>query len=199
MGVVRVAREAAMSAEGPTRGGRRTVIAIAVIVAAPVLLSYAFYNYFPRARFTNYGELLPTTTFPAVSGARADGAPFDLAGLRGRWIVLVAAPAACDEACAKALYATRQARTIQGKESERVVRVWLAGGEGAPDAALLAQHPDLVVVRVAPAAGAALPRGERSIYLVDPLGHQVLAWPGDPDIKMLAKDIGRLLRASRIG
>ena len=183
----------------PGRGGRRTLIAIAVIVAAPVLLSYGFYNYFPRDRFTNYGELLPTTAFPAVTGARADGSPFELAGMRGRWVLLVAEPAACDEACAKALYATRQARTIQGKESDRVVRVWLVGGEGATDAALLAQHPDLVVARVAPNAAAALPRGERSIYLVDPLGHQVLAWPHDPDVKAMAKDIGRLLKASRIG
>jgi hypothetical protein len=196
VGVVRVA---AMSAKGPGRGGRRAVIAIAVIVAAPVLLSYAFYHYFPRDRFTNYGELLPTTAFPAVAGTRANGAAFDLHSVRGRWAVVVAAPAACDEACAKDLYATRQARTIQGKESDRVVRVWLALGEGAPDPALLAQHPDLVVARVDAGIAAMLPRGERSIHLVDPRGHQVLAWPRDPDIKALAKDIGRLLKASRIG
>lgn len=182
-----------------SRRGRGTVIAIAVIVAAPVLLSYAFYHLFPRDQFTNYGELLPTTVFPAVTGVRADGSAFELAGLRGRWVLLLAAPAACDEACAKALYATRQARTIQGRESDRVVRVWLAGGEGAPDGALLAQHPDLVVARVGAATAAVLPRGGGAIHLVDPLGHQVLAWPHDPDIKAMAKDIGRLLKASRIG
>jgi hypothetical protein len=186
-----------MSSPGSNRG-RRTVIAIAVIVAAPVLLSYGFYHYFPRDRFTNYGELLPTTVFPGVAGTRLEGTPFDLASLRGRWVLVVAAPAACDDACAKALYATRQARTIQGRESERVVRVLLASGDGAPDAALLAQHPDLVVVRVA-AGVAALPRGPGALHLVDPLGHQVLAWPGDPDIKAMAKDISRLLKASRIG
>lgn len=184
-----------------TRGrrGRGTLIAIAVIVAAPVLLSYAFYNFFPRDRYTNYGELLPTTAFPAVTGTGADGSPFDLASLRGRWVVIVTAPAACDDACAKALYATRQARTIQGKESERVVRVLLADGIGEPGAALLAQHPDLVVARVSAGVGASLPRGPGAIHLVDPLGHQVLAWPPAPDVKAMAKDIGRLLKASRIG
>jgi hypothetical protein len=35
--------------------------------------------------------------------------------------------------------------------------------------------------------------------LIDPLGNWVLAWPADPDIKALAKDLGRVLRASRIG
>jgi hypothetical protein len=190
-----------MSAEGPSRGrrGRGTVIAIAVIVAAPVLLSYAFYNFFPRDRFTNYGELLSTQPFPGVAGQRADGTPFELASLRPRWVLVVAAPSACDEPCAKALYATRQARTIQGKESGRVARVLLSGAERAPEAALLAQHPDLVVVRVSAGMLDALPRGPGAIHLVDPLGHQVLAWPRDPDVKAMAKDIGRLLKASRIG
>jgi hypothetical protein len=36
-------------------------------------------------------------------------------------------------------------------------------------------------------------------YLVDPLGNLVLRYPEDPDVKGMAKDIGRLLKASRIG
>lgn len=183
---------------GGSMRGRRTLIAIAAVVAAPVLLSYAFYYFAPPDRFANYGELLPTTPFPGVAGTRLDGAPFDLASLRGRWVLVVAAPAACDVACANALYATRQARTIQGRESERVVRVLLSG-DAAPDAALLAQHPDLVVARVSAGMGGSLPRGPGAIHLVDPLGHQVLAWPPAPDVKAMAKDIGRLLKASRIG
>ena len=38
-----------------------------------------------------------------------------------------------------------------------------------------------------------------AIYLVDPLGNAVLAWPRAPDIKALANDLGKLLRASQIG
>ena len=38
-----------------------------------------------------------------------------------------------------------------------------------------------------------------TIYLVDPLGNVVLAYPADPDSKRLAKDLERLLKASRIG
>jgi cytochrome oxidase Cu insertion factor (SCO1/SenC/PrrC family) len=173
------------------------VIAIALVVAAPVLLSYGFYYFSPPGKFTNYGELLPTQPLPPVTGKQADGVPFDLARERGRWTVLVVAPATCDEACATTLYATRQARTIQGKESDRVVRVWLATGDGTPPPALLAEHPDLRVVRGADPTG--LPKGPQAVYLVDPLGNQVLAWPRDPDIKAMAKDLGRLLKASRIG
>jgi hypothetical protein len=52
---------------------------------------------------------------------------------------------------------------------------------------------------VAPAVLATWPRGDDAIYLVDPLGNEVLAWPMDPDIKALAKDLTRLLHASQIG
>lgn len=176
---------------------RRTLIAIALVVAAPVLLSYGFYYLAPPGGAVNYGELLATQPFPPVRGTRADGAAFDLAAQRGAWTLLLTAPAACDAACARALYATRQARTIQGKDSDRVRRVWIATGEGAVPAALLAEHPDLAVVRAADPP--ALPKGAERVYLVDPIGHQVLAWPRDPDIKAMAKDIGRLLKASRIG
>ena len=87
---------------------------------------------------------------------------------------------------------------MQNAERERVSRVWLLTGGPAPDAALLAAHPDLTVVRVSGAAPA-LPAGADRIYLVDPLGNFVLAWPSNPDIKAMARDLTRLLRASRIG
>ena len=63
-----------------------------------------------------------------------------------------------------------------------------------------AQHPGLVVARV-PRDGArrAARRAPTRIYLIDPLGNLVLRYPADPDIKGIAKDLERLLRASRIG
>ena len=112
--------------------------------------------------------------------------------------MLVVAPAACDEACAKTLYATRQARTIQGKEMDRVVRVWLATGDGTPPPAL-ARRASGPAGRPRRRRPRRLPKGPQAVYLVDPLGNQVLAWPRDPDIKAMAKDLGRLLKASRIG
>ena len=81
----------------------------------------------------------------------------------------------CDAGCERRLYATRQARTMQGKEQERIVRVFLRTGDAAPSAALLAQHPGLVVARVPDAVAAQVPGGAGSLYLIDPLGNLVLA------------------------
>ena len=183
-------------APGTSARNKRLLVLLAAIAIAPVVLSYVAYYAWPRDARVNYGELL-SGTLPAITGTGSDGGAFDTATLRGRWIVLYAAPAGCPGACADALYASRQARTIQNAERERVVRVFVATGGAAPHGGLLAQHPDLAIVRVATAP--ALPRGTDRIYLVDPLGNFVLAWPSKPDIKAMAKDLGRLLRASSIG
>jgi len=178
---------------------RRTLLLIAAIGIAPIVASYAAYYIWPPQARINYGELLPTRPAPLLEGVRSDGRTFRLADLRGRWVLLMSSPARCDAICERMLYATRQARTIQGGDRDRVVRVWLVTDEGEASPALLAQHPGLEVVRIAEAAQANLATFDGRIYLIDPLGNWVLAWPADPDIKALAKDLGRLLRASQIG
>jgi cytochrome oxidase Cu insertion factor (SCO1/SenC/PrrC family) len=178
---------------------RRTLLWIALVTLAPVVASYTAYYFFPREPAANYGTLLPTAPIAGIDGTRADGSPFRLDELHGRWVLLALGRGDCDAGCERRLYATRQARTMQGKEQERVVRVFLAGGDGVPPAALLAQHPGLVMARVPDAVAARFPAGATSLYLIDPLGNLVLSYPDDPDIKGIARDLSRLLKASRIG
>lgn len=183
----------------PAKRSNRTLWLILAVCAAPVVASFAAYFLLPARETTNYGELLPTQPAADLAGTLPDGRAWSLADERGHWVVLLAGPAACDDACAKRLYATRQARTMQGKDRDRVARVWLVTGEGAPPAATIDGHPDVEVVRVDPRSADRLPHGAGAIYLVDPLGNQVLAWPADPDIRGIARDLSKLLRTSRIG
>jgi hypothetical protein len=176
----------------------RTLLLMAALALAPVVASGSIYYFWPRDKLVNYGELLATPA-PALEGVRAGGQGFQLADLRGKWVLVTAARDGCDAACERKLYATRQARTIQGRDQDRIARVLIVTGDAAPTPALLSQHPGLEVVRAIPSTVAALPSGDAGIYLIDPLGNLVLAWPADPDIKALAKDLGRLLRASQIG
>ncbi len=179
--------------------GRRTLVLLAAVCIAPVLVSYAVYYVFPRNAHVNYGTLLPTAPAPVIEGVGPDGRAFHLADLRGRWVLLVADAGRCDATCERMLYATRQARTMQGREQDRIVCVRLATGDGPPGDEMLAQHPGLVVVRVSAGALASLSDGRRGIFIVDPLGNLVLSYPDDPDIRGLANDLARLLRASSIG
>ncbi len=184
-------------------GGRRTLLLLALVCAAPVAASYAAYYWFHPAAHINYGELLEPKPVREIAGTLVDGAPFRLSDYRGRWLFVAVDPGSCEDACQRKLYATRQARTIQGREQERVSRIWLqAIGAPSPAPQILAQHPGLVAARVDPNQWSTLPGGSnpaQSIYLVDPLGNIVLRYPAEPDIRRMAKDLERLLRASRIG
>jgi len=178
---------------------RRRLLLLAAIAVAPVILSYAAYYLLPRDARVNYGTLLPTQPFADIGGVRLDGRRFAAAELRGHWTLLSASGGDCRRPCEDALYASRQARTIQNAERDRVQRVWLVPDDHPISARLLAAHPDLLVARVNNGALSALPEGADRIYLIDPLGNLVLAWPTQPDIKAMAKDLTRLLRASQIG
>lgn len=185
------------------RRARRTLALLTLVCVAPVVASYAAFYWLRPAAHVNYGELLGAPPAPEIAGKDLGGAPLRLSGLRGRWVLLFAAGAGCDARCERVLYATRQARTMQGPQRERVVRVWLEPADApAPAAELLAQHPDVIVIRGDPRQWAALPgaAGEAaSLYLLDPLGNLVLRYPADPDIRRMGRDIERLLRTSRIG
>jgi cytochrome oxidase Cu insertion factor (SCO1/SenC/PrrC family) len=194
-----VAEAATPAVSGSRTRTRRLLLLLAAVAVAPVILSYAAYYLLPRDARVNYGTLLPTQPLHDITGARLDGKPFATAELRGRWTLLTVAGGECERPCEDALYASRQARTIQNAERDRVQRVWLVPDQRAISPALLAEHPDVVVARVDAAGLSALPEGAERIYVIDPLGNLVLAWPMQPDIKAMAKDLTRLLRASQIG
>jgi hypothetical protein len=190
----------------PDRGkGRRFLLLMALFAISPIIASYVTYYWFVPEKRLNYGELLAAGPAPAVVGTREDGAPFSLSQLQGQWVLLVVSGKDCGDACARALYATRQARTIQGREQDRVVRAWLLPATAPASTStpqLIAEHPGLVIARAAQQALARLPLatdGKTTILLLDTRGNLVLRYGADPDIKRLASDLGRLLRASQIG
>jgi cytochrome oxidase Cu insertion factor (SCO1/SenC/PrrC family) len=190
----------AAEADARRRAARRTIALLALVCAAPVIASYvAYYWLHPSAR-VNYGELEEIPA-PDIGGTTEGRQPWRLASLHGRWVLLVVSGGPCEASCERALYATRQARTMQNREQDRVVRVLLQPSDAvAPNPALLAEHPGLVVVADDPEQWRKLPGGGAgNIYLVDPVGNIVLRYSSDPDIKRLAKDLERVLKASRIG
>ena len=181
---------------------KRPLIWMALLCIAPFVASFALYFWMTPTAQMNYGTLLPASALPAVGLQSATATPLPANVLRGKWTLVVVDAAGCSERCMKNLYATRQARTMQGKERERVARLWLATGNGAPvNPEAIAQHPDLMIAKADPALVAALPGSgvEDSIFLVDPLGNLVLRYPADPDIKRMHNDIKRLLYSSRVG
>lgn len=163
----------------------RKLALIALVCAAPIVLGTAAYLLgWSPGNPGNYGEL--------VAPRATSGAPF--VALRGKWVLVSADVGACDAYCERKLYFMRQVRRAQGKDMERIERLWLVSGAGAPRAELLAAIEGTRVVALEDPAFA-----RDHIYLVDPLGNLMLRFPRDPDPSRMIKDLQRLLRYSRIG
>jgi hypothetical protein len=94
---------------------------------------------------------------------------------------------------------------MQGKEMERIERVWLITDEQPLETMLLRVNDGTHMLR-APADTVArwLPveegaRLEEHIYLIDPLGNLMMRFPKNADPQKVKKDLAKLLKASAIG
>lgn len=183
------------------------MFAVLAVCASPLIASYfAYYVVKPSGR-TNYGTLLDPRTYPMprLGSTTLDGKPVDLDAYKGKWIMLQVDSGKCEAACQKKLYDMRQLRTAQGKERERVERVWLITDQEPLDTLLMREYDGTRMLRVKPEALQAwLPLDQGTvladhIYMIDPLGNLMMRFPKDADPNRIKKDLGRLLKASKIG
>ncbi len=190
-----------------TKSGRMKMLLVLAVCAAPVIASYLTYFVIRPEGRTNYSELMqPQRPLPATLPltdlqGRAVGAQT----LKGQWLLVVVAAAACDAACEKHLWMQRQLRETLGRDKDRVDKLWLITDAGTPRPETLTgvtTNTDATVLRVpraaldawlAPAAGRAL---EDHVYIVDPLGNWMMRAPPDADPAKLKSDVIKLLRAS---
>lgn len=191
----------------PARAGRWKMLGLLAICAAPVIASYlAYYVVKPEGR-TNYGTLLDPRAYPIprLAAQTLDGKPLELDAYKGKWLMLHVDSAACAAVCQKKMYDMRQLRTAQGKERERIERVWLITDMAPLDTVTMREYDGTRLLRVAPAAlqqwlpvepGATL---NEHIYMIDPLGNLMMRWPKEADPNRIKRDISKLLRASGIG
>lgn len=188
--------------------GRLKMLLIVAACAAPMIASYTLYYVArPTGGATAYSDLIqPTVPMPAVPAQPlAGGAPQVLRGLAGQWLLVVVDSGACAEACEQRLYMQRQLREMNGRDRDRIDKLWLVIDDAPVKPALqqaLAATPGMHMLRVPratvaawlkPAPGQAL---EDHLYIVDPLGEWMMRAPANADPSKLKRDITRLLRAS---
>lgn len=187
--------------------GRWKLLLVILVCASPIILSYLTYYVFKPQSRTNYGAFIDPRQHPIPElGTRAlDGKPITLDAYQGKWIMLQVDGGECPAACEKKLHDMRQLRLAQGKEMERLERVWLITNEQPLDTILIREFDGTNMLRVkADAARAWLPVEEGGsmadhIYMIDPLGNLMMRFPKDADPNKIKKDIIKLLKASSIG
>lgn len=187
--------------------GRWKLFAIIAVCASPLIGSYlAYYVVKPGGR-TNYGDILDPRQYPMPSlGSTAlDGKPTGLDAYKGKWIMLQVDSGACDKPCRTKLFEMRQLRLTQGKEMDRIERVWLITDDQPLDTVLMREYDGTRMLRAAPAPLQKwLPvdpgtKVSDHLYMIDPRGNLMMRFPKDADPNKIKKDLGKLLRASSIG
>lgn len=189
-----------------TRAGRWKMLALALICAAPVVASYFSYYWVRPGTQSRFGTLIePQRPLPAVAATDLSGKPFDLRALKGQWLLLSVAEAACGAGCESNLYLQRQLRESLGKDKERMDWVWLVSDDERVPDALRPGLSQATVVRVPEAALSTWLVAEpghrlgEHLYVIDPLGHWMMRFPANLDKAGASKakrDLARLLRAS---
>ena len=199
------------------RRGRWKLLLVVLICASPLIFSYLTYYVIKPEGRTNYGALIDPRAYPipAMASTSLDGKPLGLETYKGKWIMLKVGGSDCQLACREQLFSMRQLRLMQGKEMERIERVWLVT-DAAPlettiiresDGTHLLRAPAETVTRWLPVEPGG--KQEQHIYLIDPLGNLMMRFPALPanpsDAQRIEfhskikKDLYKLLKASAIG
>src|SRR5690606_36654089 len=133
--------------------------------------------------------------------------------LRGKWVFATADSGACDEACVRKLFILRNSHASQGKNVDRLTRVWFVTDdkpilqevlEAYQGTIILRADPAKVAPFLTPSADAASVYTQASalanpMWLIDPISNLMLESPPNADPLLLQKDISKLLLSSRIG
>ncbi len=190
------------------------IILLVALFALPLILAYGLYWYGWRPGGTiNHGELVqPARPIADALLRTLEGRDIRFHDLRRKWVLVYFGSSQCGEACERNLYKMRQVRLAQGKDADRILRVFLVTDTHTLDRLRpkLAQYPGMQVI-TGPAENVktlaqqfALPAGSpldglERIYVVDPLGNLMMSYPAGADASGVRKDLVRLLKVSQIG
>lgn len=197
-----------METNDQQRKGRWKLFAVIAICASPLIASYLTYYVIKPEGRTNYGALIDPRAFPipaALGTTSLDGKPAGLSDFKGKWIMMQVADAECQEPCRKRLHDMRQLRLAQGKDMDRIERVWLVTDDKPLETVLMREYDGTHMLRArAEAVKSWLPADAEAapsehIYMIDPLGNLMMRFPKDANPNKMKKDIAKLLKASRIG
>ena len=179
-----------------------TLWLILAVCVAPIFAATIVQRYFPPESRMNYGDLVEPVPLSDRPLQTLDGKPFTMSSLRGKWLMIHADGGACLPACVEKLWKIRQLRLTQGKDMERIERIWLITDQAPIDPSLQKEYSGTVMLRASTEFIRQFPSASTPnahIWLADPLGNVMLRYPEDADPNRIKKDLIRLLKVSQIG
>ena len=193
-----------------TLRGRLVLLAIVAIFIIPFGISY---YYFQQARqgatwgMTNNGLLIsPAQPLQEFSLGQVNDKKIGINDVRGKWTLLYAPAMPCDKACKKNIFNMRQVWALLSKEAYRVQRILvLPDVSGIDDMTVFLNNYERMHVSADPNNSLLkqLPTiagvEEPLIFLIDPIGNLMMAFPQSLDSAKILSDIKKLLKISQVG
>lgn len=193
---------------------RLTVILMVLLFVVPVgaaIVLHSIEGSWRPGKSVNFGQLVtPVRALENLQLTTTDSKAFTEKDLQGVWTLFYIDSDDCNEQCQDNLYKIRQSRLGMGGEKERIQRVMLLTDSSKLDAmkTLLDQHYGMKVVTADDLAAVLknfefeneLPAiSSQRIYLIDPHGYLMMRYKAEQGPHDLVKDLGRLLKYSKLG
>jgi hypothetical protein len=188
-------------AQPQQRKNRVTLVLLLLVFVLPIFIATLFSlhpEWLPNKK--NYGELVtPMRDVPDFVLQDIHGKPFTRQQLDKKWSIVYLGVSPCEQACVHTLYNIRQSRLAQAANVDKVQYIYLAQAT-LPDAGIIAEHPDMLVVTGTPAEQSkllavlqetnpqqSLPKA--AVYLIDTDHRVMMKYPEDFAPKGLIKDL----------
>lgn len=183
-----------------TNRSRGIVLLLALLFALPVAAATTLYlsGWRPEAPAVHGVLVQPPLPVAHVTLGKLAGRKVQLRDFSTKWTLLYFGPADCPADCRRSLAAMRQVYVAQGRQQERVQRVFVARGAVPPDGEILCAFPGMAVVASQEVDWKGWMGGGR-IFLIDPLGNRVMDYRADADPAGIRQDLARLLTYSWVG
>ncbi|OED41504.1 hypothetical protein ACH42_13825 [Endozoicomonas sp. (ex Bugula neritina AB1)] len=179
-----------------------------IFLIPTIAMSAAWFVYFtgvgiPDGR-TNKGELILPSALLSELQLNDGSSLVEQQQLEGRWGVLVFGSVSCEQqGCQDSLYKTRQVHIALGKESDRLMRLYVAPETPVISERIRQEHPEMLWLHTSKALSLKALNVEKwpenQFYIVDPLGNIMMKYkPGQVGGDLL-KDLKKLMKASKVG
>ena len=201
----------ANSNENNSKSNKRTLILVLLVFALPSAAALLMYiSGWRPATTQNHGELIqPVRAISDRVMQAIEGKSVKFFDAHGKWTMVYFDTSSCPEECMKQLYFMRQIHNSQGKNLDRIQRIFIASdADGfATLKGKLADYPGMHVwstsqielIKLKQEFGLIDISGsqpERNIYLLDPQGNLMMRYMPGVEPAGMRKDLERLLKYS---
>lgn len=191
----------------------KTLWIMVLLFGLPYIAAYYFYinrSNIDLGVASNYGTIItPVRQIPDLEFKNIENTMFNLSSIKGKWTLLTIGNSQCQEDCQSNIYKIRQIKKAVGEDYKRINKVFFLTDIVNLDSfkKKIKEYKGMEVIvpagegyeKFLSSFSVSGEKVEDGIYIVDPLGNYMMAYPSSAEAKGILKDLQRLLKVSRIG